>query len=62
MSGLRQGPPVVIAGAGLAGSAMAIFLGRRGVPVEVYELRADPRSRDSVGPSMNLGLSRRGLR
>ncbi|HEX2092098.1 MAG TPA: NAD(P)/FAD-dependent oxidoreductase [Longimicrobiaceae bacterium] len=57
-------PTVTIVGAGLAGSAMAIYLGRRGYQVSVYERRADPRD-EGAQPrerrSINLGLSHRGI-
>lgn len=52
---------VAIVGGGLAGAMMAIYLGRRGWPVTVYERHADPRRQLVPGPSMNLGLSRRGI-
>jgi len=54
---------VVIIGAGLAGSLMAIYLARRGHEVEVYERRPDPRLRSSADGrrSINLGLSQRGM-
>lgn len=61
---MRQ-PRVTIVGAGLAGSAMAIYLGRRGYDVRVYERRADPRDEASAERerrSINLGLSHRGIR
>ncbi|HEX8272372.1 MAG TPA: NAD(P)/FAD-dependent oxidoreductase [Longimicrobiaceae bacterium] len=61
---MRQ-PRVTIVGAGLAGSAMAIYLGRRGYRVRVYERRADPRdeaSQERERRSINLGLSHRGIR
>ncbi|WP_283134665.1 FAD-dependent oxidoreductase [Rhizohabitans arisaemae] len=56
--------PVVIVGAGLSGSLMALLLARRGHDVEVYERRPDPRlgPGDSGGRSFNLGMSARGLR
>ncbi|MEV6813962.1 NAD(P)/FAD-dependent oxidoreductase [Micromonospora sp. NPDC051296] len=62
MSGERQ--RVVIVGAGLAGSALAAMLGRRGVPVDVYERRADPAEIAARGGarSINLGISERGMR
>jgi kynurenine 3-monooxygenase len=52
---------ITIVGAGLGGAAMAIYLGRRGFTVDVYEHRGDPRAGSFSGPSMNLGLSRRGI-
>ena len=56
-------PRVAIVGAGLAGSLMAVFLGRRGWTVDVYERRPDPRRPDDGGEgrSINLGLSHRGI-
>lgn len=52
-----------ILGAGLAGSLAAIYLARRGVSVDVYERRDDPR-RTNVdgGRSINLALANRGIR
>lgn len=53
---------VAIIGAGLAGSLTACFLAERGVPVRLYERRADPRLGDPPrGRSINLALSERGL-
>jgi kynurenine 3-monooxygenase len=55
---------VTIVGAGLAGSLMAVYLGRRGWSVDVYERRADPRTVDGEAlerRSINLGLSHRGV-
>ena len=55
-------PPVTIAGAGLAGSLLALYLARRGVAVTVYERRADPRRAGYVGGrSINLALAERGM-
>lgn len=53
---------VVVVGAGLSGSLMALFLARRGFRVQVHERRGDPRigSADD-GRSINLGLSQRGI-
>ncbi len=57
-----DGAPVAIVGAGLAGCLLATQLGRRGIPVEVYERRADPRlSGVERGRSINLAISARGL-
>ncbi|HVF35879.1 MAG TPA: NAD(P)/FAD-dependent oxidoreductase [Candidatus Saccharimonadia bacterium] len=53
---------VTIAGAGLAGSLLALLLARRGFAVTVYERRADPRVEGYVGGrSINLALAERGL-
>ncbi|NJL11876.1 MAG: FAD-dependent monooxygenase [Microscillaceae bacterium] len=55
--------PIVIIGAGLTGSLLAIFLARRGYLVEVYEKRPDPRRHQAEeGRSINLALSHRGLK
>jgi kynurenine 3-monooxygenase len=52
---------VGIAGAGLAGPLLAVFLARRGHDVTVYERRPDPRLVGAAGRSINLALSARGL-
>jgi kynurenine 3-monooxygenase len=52
---------VGIAGAGLAGSLLAVYLGRRGHDVTVYERRPDPRVSVAAGRSINLALSARGI-
>jgi kynurenine 3-monooxygenase len=53
---------VAIVGGGLAGSLLALALAERGVAVDVYERRADPRvDRSEGGRSINLGLSKRGI-
>lgn len=53
---------VVIVGAGLVGSLLACYLGRRGYQVEVFERRPDPRvATVERGRSINLALSERGL-
>lgn len=54
---------VVVVGAGPVGCTLAIVLRARGVPVELYEKRADlRRDRDGSGRSINLVLTDRGLR
>jgi len=54
--------PVIIVGAGLAGSLMAIYLAQKGLTVELYESRPDMRKTDiSAGRSINLALSDRGI-
>jgi kynurenine 3-monooxygenase len=53
---------VVVSGAGLVGSLLALGLKARGVDVVLYERRADPRVAGmSGGRSINLALSDRGL-
>lgn len=57
-----QDRTVAIVGAGLVGSLLACYLGRRGYRVDVYERRPDPRAADvERGRSINLALSERGL-
>ncbi len=57
-----RGQSVAIVGAGLVGSLLACYLGRRGYRVNVYERRSDPRSSGAEsGRSINLALSERGL-
>ena len=54
---------ILIVGAGLCGSLLALRLGQRGYKVEVYESRPDLRKVDiSAGRSINLALSNRGLK
>jgi kynurenine 3-monooxygenase len=53
---------VTIVGAGLGGALMAVFLGRAGRRVTVYERRPDPRKGGGGrGRSINLAISTRGL-
>ncbi|MEO1253343.1 MAG: NAD(P)/FAD-dependent oxidoreductase [Bacteroidota bacterium] len=53
---------VSIVGAGLVGSLMAVILKRKGLPVEVFEKRQDPRKSGATdGRSINLALSHRGI-
>jgi kynurenine 3-monooxygenase len=52
---------IVVIGAGLCGSLLALRLGQRGYNVTVYEMRPDPRKTDiSAGRSINLAFSDRG--
>ena len=54
---------VVIVGAGLAGSLMAIYLARRGYALDVYERRPDIRTEPAErGRSINMTIAERGLR
>lgn len=53
---------VTIVGAGLAGTLMALFLARRGLDVEIYDARDDPRVAQALeGKSINLTISARGM-
>lgn len=55
--------PITIAGAGLAGSLLAVLLARRGHPVRLLERRADLRREQvAAGRSINLALAARGMR
>jgi kynurenine 3-monooxygenase len=55
-------PHVAVVGAGLTGSLLACYLGRRGYRVDLYERRPDPRVTGAErGRSINLALSERGL-
>ncbi|GAA3624125.1 FAD-dependent oxidoreductase [Flavivirga jejuensis] len=52
---------ILIIGAGLCGSLLALRLGQRGYNVSVYEMRSDLRKVDiSAGRSINLAFSNRG--
>lgn len=54
---------VVIVGAGLSGSLLAIYFAKRGINCDVYESRSDMRKISmSAGRSINLALSNRGIR
>ena len=59
---MTERPDFSVIGAGLAGSLMAIFLGRAGHRVRLYERRPDPRTAGAEGGrSINLAISTRGL-
>ena len=54
---------ILIIGAGLCGSLLALRLGQRGFKVHVTEMRPDLRTVDiSAGRSINLAFSNRGLK
>lgn len=56
-------PTITLMGAGLVGSLLALYLARRGYPVDVYERRPDIRRAGAAGGrSINLALSDRGWR
>ena len=53
----------IIIGSGLAGPLLAIYLSQRGYDVDLYEKRSDLRIKSiSVGRSINLALSHRGIK
>lgn len=53
---------IVILGAGLSGSLVAIYLARHGFECDVYEARRDMRKETvAAGRSINLALSNRGI-
>jgi len=53
---------VIIIGAGLSGSLLAIYLAKKDFEVDVYEARGDMRKIEmSAGRSINLALSDRGI-
>ncbi len=53
---------IIIVGAGLCGSLLAVRLAQRGLKVAVYEQRPDMRGNEvDAGRSINLALSARGL-
>ncbi|MEL6559110.1 MAG: NAD(P)/FAD-dependent oxidoreductase [Bacteroidota bacterium] len=54
---------VIILGGGLVGSLLAIYLAQEKFQVTVFEKRPDPRKEDlEAGRSINLALSRRGIK
>src|SRR5437867_1869210 len=53
---------ITIAGAGLAGSLLSVYLAQKGFEVNIYERRSDMRKHDiDGGRSINLALSTRGI-
>ncbi len=53
---------IIIVGAGLTGSLLAIYMARYGYTIEVYERRPDMRKVSiSAGKSINLAISARGI-
>ena len=59
---MRDPQPILLIGAGLAGSLLAVLLARQGFPIVVAERRGDPRAAGYVGGrSINLALSVRGI-
>ncbi len=59
---LSRPKKITIAGAGLAGSLLAVLLGKRGYEVTILECRGDMRGKEvDAGRSINLALSSRGI-
>lgn len=59
---MNKDKKITIAGAGLAGSLLAVLLGQRGYQVTILERRPDMRNQDvESGRSINLALSSRGI-
>lgn len=53
---------MTMVGGGLGGALMAVYLGKAGYPVDVYEMRGDLRTAELArGRSINLALSTRGF-
>ncbi|MEO9076915.1 MAG: NAD(P)/FAD-dependent oxidoreductase [Gelidibacter sp.] len=60
---MKKQQNILIIGAGLCGSLLALRLGQRGYKVTVYEMRPDLRKVEiSAGRSINLALSNRGIK
>ena len=60
---MKKQQNILIIGAGLCGSLLALRLGQRGFNVTVYEMRQDLRKVEiSAGRSINLALSDRGIK
>lgn len=60
---MKKSDTILIVGAGLCGSLLALRLAQRGYKVRVFESRPDLRTTDiSAGRSINLALSDRGLK
>ena len=58
---MKKSQSITIAGAGLVGSLMSIYLAKRGYTVNVFEKRPDMRTKSlDGGRSINLALSNRG--
>ena len=53
---------IIIIGAGMGGTMMALFLARRDFEVDIYERRQDMRIHSERGRSINMTVSIRGLR
>ena len=60
---MNERPHATVVGAGPVGCVLSVLLARRGFAVSTYEKRTDMRlTKDDAGRSINLVLTRRGLR
>lgn len=58
----KENKKIILIGAGLSGSLLAVYLAKKGFNVEIYERRPDMRKEKmSAGRSINLALSSRGI-
>jgi kynurenine 3-monooxygenase len=58
---IQKGDKTIVFGAGLVGSLLGLYLAKKGLKVEIYEKRADPRIHyNNELRSINLALSERG--
>jgi 2-polyprenyl-6-methoxyphenol hydroxylase-like FAD-dependent oxidoreductase len=63
MTNMKRKGNILIIGAGLCGSLLALRLGQRGYNITIMEMRADLRKVDiSAGRSINLAFSDRGIK
>ena len=59
---MKKQEKIIIIGAGLSGTLLALRLAQRGYPISLHEKRADMRTEEmQAGRSINLALSNRGL-
>ncbi len=62
MKGQAGGDRITIIGGGPVGTLLALYLAKRGLQIDLYEKREDPRKKPyPEGRSINLALSTRGL-
>ena len=58
----KNNPECSVIGGGLVGTLLAIFLAKRGLKIQIFERRIDPRLQTKTeGRSINLAISARGI-